>query len=118
MVKKREKYGRKKGFLRNNRKREWKIRWQIVEIVAEQFGVTPAEIVSSKKSRNIAFPRQVSMYLCRKLTDVSLNDIGKKLGNRDHTTVLHGINKIENDMEKDNTLENTIGVLSKKISPQ
>ena len=90
----------------------------IVDIVAEHFNITPAEIVSSKKSRNIAFPRQITMYLCRKLTDVSLNDIGKKLGNRDHTTVLHGINKIENDMKKDGNLENTIAVLSKKISPQ
>lgn len=90
----------------------------IIEIVAEHFNVTPTEIISTKKSRNIAFPRQVSMYLCRKLTDVSLNDIGKKLGNRDHTTVLHGINKIEKDMKKDSTLENTIAVLSKKICPQ
>ncbi|MDO5291114.1 MAG: chromosomal replication initiator protein DnaA [bacterium] len=90
----------------------------IIDIVAEHFGITPTEIISSKKSRNIAFPRQVTMYLCRKLTDVSLNDIGKKLGNRDHTTVLHGINKIENDMKKDGNLDNTIAVLSKKISPQ
>ena len=90
----------------------------IVEIVAEHFNITPAEILSTKKSRNIAYPRQVTMYLCRKLTDISLNDIGKKLGNRDHTTVLHGINKIENDMSQDGALENTISVLSKKICPQ
>ena len=90
----------------------------IVDIVADHFNITSAEIVSSKKSRNIAYPRQISMYLCRKLTDVSLNDIGKKLGNRDHTTILHGINKIEADLKKDNNLDNTIDVLSKKISPQ
>ncbi len=90
----------------------------IVEIVSEHFNITPTEIVSSKKSRNIAYPRQVSMYLCRKLTDVSLNDIGKKLGNRDHTTILHGINKIENDILKDSNLENIINTLSKKINPQ
>ncbi len=90
----------------------------IVEIVAEHFNITPAEILSTKKSRNIAYPRQVTMYLCRKLTDISLNDIGKKLGNRDHTTVLHGINKIENDISQDGALENTISVLSKKICPQ
>ena len=90
----------------------------IVEIVAEHFNITPTEILSTKKSRNIAYPRQITMYLCRKLTDVSLNDIGKKLGNRDHTTVLHGINKIEKEISKDSNLENTIAVLSKKICPQ
>lgn len=90
----------------------------IVEIVSEHFNITPSEIISTKKSRNIAYPRQISMYLCRKLTDVSLNDIGKKLGNRDHTTILHGINKIENDIAKDSNLENIINVLSKKINPQ
>lgn len=90
----------------------------IAEIVSEHFNITIAEILSTKKSRNIAYPRQITMYLCRKLTDVSLNDIGKKLGNRDHTTVLHGINKIEKELSKDSTLENTIAVLSKKICPQ
>ena len=90
----------------------------IVETVAEHYNITPTEIFSSKKSRNIAYPRQISMYLCRKLTDVSLNDIGKKLGNRDHTTILHGINKIEVELKNDNVLVNTIDVLSKKINPQ
>ncbi|BCN28706.1 chromosomal replication initiator protein DnaA [Anaeromicropila herbilytica] len=90
----------------------------IAQIVSEHFNVTQAEMLSSKKSRNIAYPRQITMYLCRKMTELSLTDIGKKLGNRDHTTVLHGIDKVTKDLEKDQTLQNAIEVLTKKINPQ
>ena len=57
------------------------------------------------------------MYLCRKLTDKSLSDIGKLMGNRDHTTILHGIDKIEKSIKKDPTMQNTIEVIMKKINP-
>lgn len=90
----------------------------IVDIVAEHYNITPAEIYSKDKSRNISFPRQVAMYLSRKLTDISVTDIGKSLGNRDHSTVLHGFDKICSDMEKDPSLSNTIDVLIKKINPE
>ena len=90
----------------------------IMEIVAEHFNLSVADLYSSKKSRNIAYPRQMCMYLCRHSTELSLSEIGKKLGNRDHTTILHGIDKITKDLEKDNLLQNTIEILSKKISPQ
>ena len=89
----------------------------IIEIIGEHFNLTVQELSSTKKSRNIAYPRQMCMYLCRQLTELSLSDIGKKLGNRDHTTILHGIDKITNDLEKDSLLQNTIEVLTKKISP-
>lgn len=90
----------------------------IIEIVAEHFNLTIVDICSTKKSRNIAYPRQMCMYLCRNLTELSLSDIGKKLGNRDHTTILHGIDKVTKDLDKDSLLQNTLEVLSKKISPQ
>lgn len=90
----------------------------INDIVAEHFGITAADIISSKKSRNIAHPRQICMYLCRELTDVSLKDIGAKLGNRDHSTVLHGANKISEDLANDSNLQSIIEVLKKKINPQ
>ena len=57
------------------------------------------------------------MYLCRKLTDLSVTEIGKILGNRDHSTVLHGCDKIAKDITKDISLHNTIDVLIKKINP-
>ena len=90
----------------------------IADIVAEHFGITASDIISSKKSRNIAHPRQICMYLCRELTDVSLKDIGVKLGNRDHSTVLHGCNKIAEDLNTDVSLQSVVDILKKKINPQ
>ena len=90
----------------------------IIDIVSEHYEISPSDILSSKKSKNIAFPRQICMYLCRNLTEFSLEDIGKSLGNRDHTTILYGIQKIEKDIKTDRSLQNTIEVLIKKISPQ
>lgn len=90
----------------------------IVDIVSEHYNTTSAELYSDNRSRNIAYPRQVAMYLCRKLTGMSLADIGKMMGNRDHSTVLHGYNKVEKDLKNDVSLQNTIDVLIKKINPQ
>jgi chromosomal replication initiator protein len=89
----------------------------IVDVVAEHYNITPAEIYSKDKSRNISYPRQIVMYLCRKLTDMSVTDIGKALGNRDHSTVLHGYDKVSTDINNDSSIHNTIDVLIKKINP-
>lgn len=90
----------------------------IVNIVAEHYNINPADMISKKKSRNIAYPRQVCMFLCRELTGTSLKDVGTYLGGRDHTTIMHGVDKIEKDLLADNTLRSTIDVLKKKINPQ
>ena len=58
------------------------------------------------------------MYLCRELTEESLQNIASSLGRRDHSTILHGINKITAEVTKDTSLQNTIDVLKKKINPQ
>lgn len=89
----------------------------IVEVVAEHHNIAPSDIYSKDKSRNISYPRQIVMYLCRRLTDMSVTDIGKSLGNRDHSTVLHGCDKIASDMNVDTSLHNMIDVLIKKINP-
>ncbi len=88
----------------------------ILEIVSEHFNVTPADITSKKRPKEIAYPRQIVMYLCRKLTDMSLPKIGEVLGKRDHTTVLHGYDKINKAVDKDIQLKNTIDILTKKIT--
>ena len=90
----------------------------IMDIVAEHYELSKADLISSKKSKNITYPRQICMYLCRNLTEYSLEDIGKSLGKRDHTTILYGIQKIEKDLKADRSLQNTVEVLIKKISPQ
>ena len=89
----------------------------IIQVVAEHFGITPADLRSQKRSREVAYPRQICMYLCRKMTDTSLQAIGKSLGKKDHSTVLHGIEKIEKDIITDENLKNVTDVLKKKISP-
>lgn len=90
----------------------------IVDIVSEHYNTTSAEIYSDNRSRNIAYPRQIAMYLTRKLIGLAFADIGKLMGNRDHSTVVHGCNKIERDLKNDVSLQNTIDVLIKKINPQ
>ena len=89
----------------------------IVDIVCEHFNISLADIKSRKKSQEIAYPRQIAMYLCKKHTDKSLKAIAAVLGKRDHSTIIHGYQKIENDLQNNTGLQNTIGVLTKKISP-
>lgn len=71
----------------------------IIEVVAEHFGVSPEDITSKKRNSEFVQPRQVVMYLCRKLTDTSYVNIGKLLGKKDHTTIIHGVNKIEDELK-------------------
>ena len=90
----------------------------IISVVAEHYGVTPADLSGNKRNSKIVMPRQVSMFLCREIISTPLKNIGKALGNRDHTTVMHGIEKIENELQNDDNLKNTIDILKKKINPQ
>ena len=75
----------------------------IKKAVCKHWGIKIADIESSKRKREYAFPRQVAMYLCREMTDLSLPQIGKYFGGRDHTTVMHAYDKIEKEI-KDNDL--------------
>ncbi len=90
----------------------------IMDVVSEHFNISPEQMLSSKKNQEIAYPRQICMYLCRELLNLKLGDIAKKLGKKDHSTVIHGYNKIRNDIGNDEELRRTIDVLIKKINPQ
>lgn len=90
----------------------------IISVVCEHFNVTAADLCGNKRNSKIVVPRQIAMYLCRDIIDTSLKAIGKQLGNRDHTTVMHGIEKIEKEMETNDNLKNTVNILKKKINPQ
>lgn len=90
----------------------------IISTVADYFSVTPSDLAGNKRNSKVVVPRQISMYLCREIIDTSLKSIGKQLGNRDHTTVMHGIEKIENELRYDMNLVKTIDILKKKINPQ
>ncbi len=72
----------------------------IQEVVANYYNLKIEELKSARRTRNIAFPRQIAMYLSRKLTDMSLPKIGEEFGGRDHTTVIHAYEKISNNLKK------------------
>ena len=74
---------------------------QVIEAVCRYYNVATADLLSSSRKRAIAFPRQIAMYLARTETDASLPQIGESLGNRDHTTVLYGFEKIASLLETD-----------------
>lgn len=88
----------------------------IVEVVAEHFGITPEDIMSKRRNTEYVLPRQICMYLCRKYTDDSLQSIGKAVGKKDHTTVIHGIEKITEDIEKNDELKGKIDIIIKKLN--
>lgn len=76
----------------------------IQEVVSKYFNIDKKDLISTKKSNDIAHPRQIAMYLCRTVAGMSFPKIGAEFGNRDHTTVMHAVNKIEKEIkEKTNT---------------
>ncbi len=89
----------------------------IINVVSEHFGVKPEDITSKKRNSEFVLPRQIVMYLCRELTDTSYVNIGKLLGKKDHTTIIHGVNKINAELENNEELRNKIDVIIKKINP-
>ena len=88
----------------------------IIDIVAEHFNISPEDILSKRRNSEYVQPRQICMYLCRHLTEESLQSIGKSLGKKDHTTVIHGIEKITDEILKDEELNNRIENIKKKIN--
>ena len=88
----------------------------IIRVVAEHYGVSETDISGSKRNKEIVIPRQVAMYLCRNMTNASLQSIGECMGDRDHTTIINGIKKISTELKVKPELENTISILKKKIS--
>lgn len=88
----------------------------IISVVAEHFGVKAEDITSKKRNSEFVLPRQVVMYLCRELTNTSQVNIGKLLGKKDHTTVIHGVKKIESDLAVNEDLRNKIEVIKKKLN--
>ena len=87
----------------------------IQEIVSEYFNLRIEDFKAKKRTRAVAFPRQIAMFLSRELTDSSLPKIGEEFGGRDHTTVIHAFEKINLDLQNDPTLKNTIEAIRQKI---
>ena len=87
----------------------------IQENVAKYFNIKLEDFKSKRRTKNIAYPRQIAMYLCRDLTELSLPKIGEDFGGRDHTTVLHAISKVEKDIEADDEVRKLIQQINKNI---
>lgn len=88
---------------------------KIKKKVANYYNIKVSDLESAKKTNNIAFPRQVAMYLIREMTDKSLPQIGRYFGSRHHTTVKYACEKIEDDIKSDETLKNVIESLKEEI---
>jgi len=88
---------------------------QIISVVADQFGIEEDRLLSRERSREVAFPRQIAMYLIREETSSSLPKIGEALGGRDHTTVMYGCGKIADQLEIDDALRRQVVVLRDRI---
>lgn len=89
----------------------------IIDIVAEHFNIKPDDIISQKRNAEIVYPRQIAMYICRQMLPITVQAIGKAFGNRDHTTILHGSEKISKLVTTDTSVKATVDVLIKKVSP-
>ena len=89
----------------------------IIEIVAEHYQLSIDQMTSKTRNNTVSKPRQIAMYLCKQMTDSPLEAIGSLLGGRDHSTIIHGANKIADDIQKDDDLKKNIDTIVKKINP-
>jgi chromosomal replication initiator protein len=90
----------------------------IQDVVANYYNLSIQELKSQRRTRNVAYPRQIAMYLSRKMTDMSLPKIGDEFGGRDHTTVIHAYEKISGAIKTDDSINNEIKIIKKKINNQ
>ena len=87
----------------------------IIKVVAEYFHLQVQDLVGKKRTRTIAHPRQIAMYLCREFTDASFPKIGEEFGGRDHTTIMHANDKISRELNKDPELEQNIAEIKRRL---
>ncbi|MDX2288209.1 MAG: chromosomal replication initiator protein DnaA [Hyphomicrobiaceae bacterium] len=88
----------------------------ILRIISRHFGVSKGDLLSQRRHRSVVWPRQIGMYLAKQLTARSLPEIGRRFGNRDHTTVLHAIRKIEGEINKNPRLRDELEELKKLLA--
>ena len=89
----------------------------IINTICEHFHISREDLTGSKRNSEIVFPRQIAMYLCREMTQTQFKEIGKIMGGKDHSTVIHGYDKIAYEVKNNENTKNTINILIKKINP-
>ncbi|POR05368.1 chromosomal replication initiation protein DnaA [Alkalispirochaeta sphaeroplastigenens] len=90
----------------------------IQRVVADYFNLSSNELKGKKRTRQVAFPRQMAMYITREITEASMTDVGLEFGGRDHTTVMHACQRISSRMRTDPTIEDIIQTLIRKIKEE
>lgn len=88
----------------------------IMQVVCKFFNIKVGDLVSANRSKNVAYPRQIAMYLCRSVINMTFPQIGKDFGGKDHTTVLHAYNKIHNEYMTDMNTKDLIDDIKKTLS--
>lgn len=88
---------------------------QVVQIICDHYNLTQEQLLSKKRSNDIAIPRQVAMYICRVYLDENLTKIGIQFGGKNHTTVMHAVDKIKKEILKDDSLNNEIQKMLNEI---
>jgi chromosomal replication initiator protein len=89
----------------------------VMDAVSKHYNVSEKAIMAQNRSRDISMARHVAVYLCKQMTDYPLDAIGALLGGRDHSTIIHGANKIADEIAKDTVLQAQIDTITKKINP-
>ena len=89
----------------------------IIDVVSDHFNVAREDVTSKKRNSEYVLPRQIIMYLCRTMTGASLQNIAALLSKKDHTTIIHGVDKIAEKLKTDEDLRNKIETIKKKIAP-
>ncbi|AEE15461.1 chromosomal replication initiator protein DnaA [Treponema brennaborense] len=87
----------------------------IQRVVADYFGISYSDIKGKKRTKNVMLPRHLALYIARELTEYSTTELGMEFGGRDHTTVMHACQKIEDQLRSDSTLESTVQTLVRSI---
>ena len=87
----------------------------IQRVVSQHYGVSKQDLVSARRTRTIVQPRQIAMYLSKVLTPRSLPEIGRRFGNRDHTTVLHAVRKVDGMIDKEPQIAEDIETLKRLL---
>lgn len=87
----------------------------IMEVVANHFDVQTSDIASTKRNAEFVYPRQIFMYLCRDMIDIPFKSIGNMIGKKDHSTVMHGVDKIKKELETNAELRNTIEIIKNQL---
>lgn len=88
----------------------------VLSLIAEHFGLSVADIIGKKRNKELVYPRHITMYLLREALDLSFPEIGRELGGRDHTTVMHGYNKVGGDLTSDGRLQHDILKIKERLA--